>query len=159
MFGKRLELFRAFGFPIRVDLSWIVVALLVTWSLADGFFPGFYQDLPISTYWWMAAAGTVGLFTSILLHELSHALAAQRFGLRIRGITLFIFGGVAEMETEPPDPISEFVVALAGPLASIMIAGSCFVLYLSGSMASWPIPVVGVLYFLAMINGDRRAHV
>ena len=153
MFRRQLELFRAFGFPIRIDVSWIVIAGLVAWSLADGFFPGFYENLSLGTYWWMAAAGTIGLFASIVLHELSHALAARQFGLRIRGITLFIFGGVAEMESEPPNPVAEFVVAVAGPVASILIAGSCFLLYVSGSMATWPDPVNGVLYYLAMING------
>jgi Zn-dependent protease len=121
MLGRRLTLFDAFGFPIRIDLSWFLVAGLVTWSLATGAFPSREPGLESDVYWMMGVAGALGLFGSIVLHELAHALMARRFDLEIEGITLFLFGGVAEMREEPPGPRAEFWVAVAGPAASLAI--------------------------------------
>ena len=120
--GKGITLFELLGFKVRVDVSWIFLAVLVTWSPTQGLFPAYYPDLAPATYFWMAIAGAIGLFSSIVLHELSHSLVARRYGLQIKGITLFIFGGVAEMEDEPPDPKSEFLMAVAGPIASFALA-------------------------------------
>jgi Zn-dependent protease/predicted transcriptional regulator len=98
----------------------------------------------------MAAFGTLGLFGSIVFHELSHSLVARRYGLRIRGITLFIFGGIAEMEEEPPGAKAEFMMAAAGPLASIVLG---FVFYTAGAVAGgWPVAAQGVIAYLAWIN-------
>lgn len=155
MFGKSFELFEIFGFKIRVDVSWFVLALLITWSLAappNGWFPSLYKDLAPATYWSMGVAGAVGLFISIVLHELSHALMARRFGLPMRGITLFIFGGVAEMTDEPPSPKAEFFVAIAGPIASIAIAIACWLIAGVGAAGGWPLALTGVLSYLALIN-------
>ena len=122
MFTRRFKLFDLLGFPIFIDLSWFVIVLLITWSLATNLFPFFYEGIPTSTYWWMGLAGAIGLFISILAHELGHALVARRFDMPMRGITLFIFGGVAEMTKEPPSPKAEFLVAIAGPIVSVVIA-------------------------------------
>lgn len=149
MFGRSFDLFTVFGFKIRLDLSWFVVAVLITWSLAAGYFPSAYPDLARSTYWAMGLAGALLLFASVVAHELSHALMARRFGLEMRGITLFIFGGVAEMADEPPSAKAEFWVAIAGPIASLLIAGGFFVLSVG---ASWPAAVGGVIGYLATIN-------
>ncbi len=152
MFGKRIELFRLFGIPLRIDLSWFVVAFLVTWSLAENFFPSVAVGLSPGTYWAMGAFGALGLFASVVLHELAHALVARSYGMSIRGITLFIFGGVAELETEPPGAKAEFMVAIAGPIASVLIAVGCFLL----TGVPWGFPgaavAVAVLTYLAFIN-------
>ncbi len=152
MFGKRIELFRLFGIPLRIDLSWFIVAILVTWSLAENYFPSVAVGLSSTAYWVMGAFGAVGLFASVVLHELAHALVARTFGLSIGGITLFIFGGVAEMESEPPSAKAEFMVAIAGPIASLLIASGCF--FLVGIPWSFPgaTVVVGILTYLAFIN-------
>src|SRR6266496_1923434 len=121
MFGSRITLFRIAGISIRVDLSWIFLAVLVTWSLAASFFPMQYKGLPARTYWIMGAIGAVGLFASILFHEVSHAVVARRSGVPMSGITLFIFGGVAEMEEEPDRAGTELVVAVAGPMATVVL--------------------------------------
>jgi Zn-dependent protease/CBS domain-containing protein len=154
MFAHALKLVTVAGFPIRVDPSWLLLAGLITWSLGGpgGVFPELYPELAPAVCWAMGAAGALGLFTSILLHELAHALVARRFGLHIRSITLFIFGGVAEMTDEPPSPRAEFLVAVAGPLASIAIGGACFGAAVATETAGWPLPVYGVLGYLAMIN-------
>jgi Zn-dependent protease/predicted transcriptional regulator len=152
MFGKRFTLLKLFGLAVHIDLSWIIIALLVTWSLAVGFFPSQYRNLSISTYWWMGVAGALGLFLSILFHEMSHSLVARRYGIPIKGITLFIFGGVAEMEEEPPSPKAEFVMAIAGPFSSIVLALGFYGVYIVGEKNGWIIPVNGVLRYLAFIN-------
>jgi len=153
MFGRQIHLFRLFGFSVGIDLSWLIIAVLITWSLAKGLFPYFLKGLPASTYWAMGVAGALGLFVSIVVHEFAHSLVARGYGLRIRGITLFIFGGVAQMEDEPPDPMAEFMTAAAGPIASVLIAGFCLVAALFGAVAGLPKPVTAVLAYLGFING------
>lgn len=153
MFGKRFTLFKLFGLAVHIDLSWIIIALLVTWSLAVGLFPSQYRNLTISTYWWMGVAGALGLFLSILFHEMSHSLVARRYGIPIKGITLFIFGGVAEMEEEPPSPKAEFLMAIAGPISSIVLALGFYGVYIVGEKNEWMKPVTGVLGYLGFING------
>jgi Zn-dependent protease/CBS domain-containing protein len=151
MFGKRFELFKLFGFAIRIDLSWFLVAILVAWFLATEVFPPQYKELAPRVYWTMGILGALGLFISVVLHELGHALVARRFGLEMKGITLFLFGGVAEMSGEPPSAKAEFWVAVAGPAVSVAIGLACFgVGRLAG--AGWPVPVQGVVAYLAFIN-------
>jgi Zn-dependent protease/CBS domain-containing protein len=124
MFGKRFELFQVLGFKIRIDASWFLLAILITWSLASSYFPAVVPDLPTTSYWWMGGFGALGLFVSVVLHELAHSLVARRFGIEMDGITLFIFGGVAEMRNEPPSPRAEALVAIAGPIASVALSGA-----------------------------------
>lgn len=150
MFGKRITLFKLFGFAVRIDLSWLVLGFLITWSLAKTVFPDYYKGLPEATYWWMGVAGALGLFGSIVFHELAHSLVAKRFGLPMKGITLFIFGGVAEMEDEPPGPKAEFFMAVAGPLSSILLALILYAAFTSGE--NYSMPLHGVLGYLAVIN-------
>lgn len=154
MFGRAIPLFKLLGFEVRVDLSWIILAVLITWSLAKGFFPYYYPGFNSATYWWMGGLGALGLFVSIILHELSHSLVARRYGLPMKGITLFIFGGVAEMEDEPPSAKAELLMALAGPMASILISVAAFGVFRVGQQgALWSLPVGGVLHYLGWING------
>ena len=151
MFGKRFDLFRVFGITIRLDASWFLVAVLITWSLARGVFPRTQPGLSGATYWAMGAAGALGLFLSVLVHEFAHALVARRKGIPIRGITLFLFGGVAEMEAEPPSAKAEFLMAGAGPLMTLGVALLCAGLVYAGGTA-WPRPAAGVLGYLTTIN-------
>jgi Zn-dependent protease len=140
MIGKKLVLFELLGFKVQADASWIFLVLLVTWSLASGLFPIWYEDLPPATYWWMGIAGAFGLFASLILHELSHSLVARRYGLQIKGITLFIFGGVAEMEEEPRSPKCEFLMLIFHLIARIGVAQGL------------PEPILGVIEYLALVN-------
>jgi Zn-dependent protease/predicted transcriptional regulator len=152
MFGKRITLFRLLGFEVRVDPSWLVLALLASWTLAVGMFPYYYPGLEKAVYWWMGVIGAAGLFFSILFHEFCHSLVARKFGLPMRGITLFIFGGVAEMDDEPPSPKAEFFMAAAGPISSLALGVLFFAL--ASPMRGSPntIAVYGVLSYLATIN-------
>jgi len=100
----------------------------------------------------MGAAGALGLFISIVFHEFWHSIIARKYDLPISGITLFIFGGVSEMTDEPHDPKTEFLMAIAGPLASFFL-GLVFYSITLAERGSWPVPVRGVLAYLASING------
>lgn len=153
MLGKRIVLFELLGFKVQVDASWLFLAVLVAWSLAQGVFPYWYKGLSTATYWWMAVVGVIGLLFSLTFHELSHSLVARRYGLAIRGITLFIFGGVAEMEDEPANAKTEFLMAVAGPIASGVLAAGFYLSSMAGMAAGMPAPVLGVLDYLAFING------
>ena len=152
MFGKRMKLFKLLGFEVRIDASWIVIAVLVTWSLAKGAFPYWYPKLSPLTYWSMGVVGALGLFISIVAHEFCHSLVARKYGMPMKGITLFIFGGVAEMGDEPPNPMAEFMMAVVGPLSSIAIGGIAYVVYLQGARLGWPDPVNGIIGYLSYIN-------
>ena len=150
MFGRRITLFKIFDFEVRLDASWIVIAALVTWSLATGVFPASYPGLPPGAYWWMGLIGAVAFFASIVIHELCHSLVARHYQLPMKGITLFIFGGVAEMGGEPSNPKVEFLMALAGPVSSIILG---FIFYLIRAAAqAGPTEIIGVLGYLAWIN-------
>ncbi|PKN50765.1 MAG: site-2 protease family protein [Deltaproteobacteria bacterium HGW-Deltaproteobacteria-13] len=152
MFGRAVSLFKVFGFEIKMDISWLLLAALITWSLAGGLFPDYYKGLSPEAYWWMGAAGTAGLFLSIIIHELTHSLVARHYGLSIKGITLFIFGGIAQMEGDPPHPKAEFMIAIAGPLASCFLGLLMFLLNLLGEGSGWAVTVNGVLNYLCWLN-------
>lgn len=152
MFANRIRLFSLFGFGVWLDASWLLIAALVAWTLAEGVFPALVPDLDPAWYWAMAVAGAAGLGFSIVFHETAHALVARRYGIRIQGITLFVFGGVAEMEAEPDSPLGEFLMALAGPAASFALAGACFLSALAiGGYEGMEAPA-GVLSYLSFLN-------
>lgn len=153
MFGKRFKLFKLFGFEVGIDLSWILIAILIAWSLSTGFFPFQYKNLSTQTYWIMGIIGAAGLFFSIIAHEFCHSLVARKNGMPMKGITLFIFGGVAEMGDEPPSAKAEFLIAVVGPLSSIAIAVIFYAIYRLGIVIDWSEAINGVVAYLAMING------
>lgn len=124
--AQRLASFDFLGVSIRLDASWILLALLIAWSLAAGTFSLLHGGLPQFSSWLMAGAAVVGVAASIILHELGHTLIARAFGLPIKSITLFMFGGVAEMEGEPKAPTVELLIALAGPVVSVILGFSFF---------------------------------
>ena len=152
MFGRRFTLFHLLGFEVRLDLSWLILAALVSWSLADSVFPQYFPGERSAVYWAMGIAGAVGLFASVVVHEFTHSVVARRRGLPMKGITLFIFGGVAEMGDEPPNPRTEFLMAIAGPLASVGLAGVFFGVTALLEVVGAPAPVMGVFAYLWPIN-------
>lgn len=151
MFGRAVQVMKVAGIPIRLDPSWLLILALVTWSLATGWFPLQHPDMSTGQYWLVGTVGALGLFVSIVLHELAHALTARRLGVEMRGITLFLFGGVAEMASEPKDSRTEMLVALAGPLASVLIAGACWVVARAGGDVL-PLVASATVGYLASIN-------
>jgi Zn-dependent protease len=152
MFGKGITLFKLFGFKVKIDFSWLILGLLITWTLAEGLFPYQIKGLHPITYWIMGVAGALGLLFSIVFHELWHSLIARKFGLSMRGITLFIFGGVAEMTEEPPSPKAEFFMAVAGPISSVVLSLGLFAIFFIGAGAGWPKSITVVINYLAFLN-------
>lgn len=148
---RGLPLFRIRGIQIRLDYSWLVIFFLVWASLAAGYFPRVAPEASASAYWVTGLLGTLLFFASILLHELAHSLVAQRNGLEVPSITLFLFGGVSEMREDAKTPKAEFWIAIVGPLASFALALAFGALYalLPASEGSLVRHVVG---YLAWIN-------
>lgn len=151
MFGRSYYLFSLLGFRIGLDASWFILAFLIVWSLSTGYFPAVVPGLAQTDYLWMGVLGALGLFASLIFHELAHAVVARRYKLRISGITLFVFGGVAQLEEEPRTAGAEFFVAIAGPIASIIASGFFFALSGTGLFAGSE-PLLAVIAYLALIN-------
>ena len=145
--------FRVRGVPIRVGWSWLLIVALVFWSLATVLFPTSYPDLAIWEYAVMAGVATVLLFASLLVHELCHTLQSIREGVRIKDITLFLFGGVSQADEPIPGPGAEFRIVAAGPAASAVLMVVFAAAAVSANGAGLPDPWVGVLAYLAQING------
>ncbi|MEM1429337.1 MAG: site-2 protease family protein [Pseudomonadota bacterium] len=135
-----------------MDASWLLIAALITWSLSAGYFPDTLPDATQAMHLAAAFLAMIGLFLSLILHELAHALMARHYGLSIAGITLFLFGGVAEMETEPGDPTVEIWVAAVGPLASLVLAALFWSSTTLGEVLGAGTVAVSILAYLAAIN-------
>jgi Zn-dependent protease/predicted transcriptional regulator len=121
--GRGLELLSVGGIKIAVDASWLIIFLLVLWSLSAGYFPMRYPGYPAVGYWGIGLVATLLFFVSVLTHELSHAMVARRLGHDVRRITLFIFGGMAQLTGEPRSPRAELAIAAVGPLTSLVLGG------------------------------------
>src|SRR4030042_3569773 len=117
-----LKIVTIMGIPIRVHFSWLIIFGLITWSLSTFYFPMAAPQLPGLSYWFSGIAAAILLFVSVALHELSHSFVAMRYGQSISSITLFIFGGVAQMKGEPAHPKAELHIAIAGPLSSFLLS-------------------------------------
>jgi len=128
-----LRLFTIFGIEIRLDFSVVIIFGLIVYSLAAGLFPQWHPEWAAAVTWGTAFAAGIMFFASLLAHELSHSLTARRFGIRVPRITLFLFGGVAEIESEAETPAAEFTIAIAGPLMSAAL-GLAFMFIVSVSL-------------------------
>ncbi len=140
---------RVSGVPLRVHINWILTAALVTWSLAGGFFPQNFPDLPVAMYWFYGGLTALLFFASVLFHELGHALVSIDEGVPVRSITLFIFGGVAHIAREPDTPRAEFRIVAAGPFTSLVLSGLFTVL---GAVPFLPAELRAASFYLAEIN-------
>lgn len=150
-FGRRaIHVGRLFGIDIGIDWSWIFIFLLVTLSLAQGFLHEGH-GWSASPSWAAAILASLLFFASILLHELGHSVTSQALGLPVRSITLFIFGGLAQLSGEPKRPRDEFLIAAAGPAVSAALGG--LFLGLASLFPADPPSVVGVAFgWLGTIN-------
>jgi len=122
MFGSSFRIGRISGINISVDYSWFIIFALFVYLLARGYFPLAAPNMQVGWYWGISVFTSLLFFGSVVAHEMSHALVARRHGIPINNITLFIFGGVAQMEDEPSTPGDEFKMAIAGPLARLGMA-------------------------------------
>lgn len=143
---------RWFGFQIRIDYSWFLIFFLVVWTFAAGEFPRQMPGATEAVYYAMGTAGALLLFLSVLLHELSHSAVARSRGLEVEGITLFIFGGVAQTRMEARTPADEFLLTAAGPLCSLALGGAFWGLAEGAGALGAPEAVVVVTRTLAVVN-------
>jgi Zn-dependent protease len=147
-----IDLFRVAGIQIAIDYSWLVIFLLVLWSLAAGYFPQYHPGYTALQYWGVGFVGTLLFFASVLIHELSHALVANRVGQNVRRITLFIFGGMAHLSREPSSAKAEVQIAAVGPLTSLFLGGTFWLVQVGAKRLGAPSLWVGTFEYLAFIN-------
>jgi len=141
---------KVFGIEINIDSSWLIIFVLVTWTLAGQYFPSQNPNWSLLLNWSLGIIASILFFASVLAHELSHSLVAIHQGEKVKNITLFIFGGVAQIGEEPDKPLKEFMIAFVGPLTSIAIG------IISG-IAWWLTreispPIASILRYLGIIN-------
>jgi len=138
------------GVPVRLHVSWFLVFALITTSLASAYFPHQLPEEPAAFYWLLGLMTSLLFFLSVLLHELAHSVVARRWGLAVRDIVLFIFGGVSEIMREPQTAASEFVMAIVGPLTSVALSALCGLLwFLTRSVSP---ELASVLAYIGGIN-------
>jgi len=150
MMPGSLRLGKIAGIEISIHVSWLIIVVLLTWSLATGWFPALYPGWSTFAYWAVALLATLLLFASVLAHELAHSLVARWRGLPVNSITLFIFGGVSNIEQEPKSPGVEFQMSIVGPLTSLLIGGLSFLLLLA--MQGGTSPLAAILGYLGLAN-------
>jgi Zn-dependent protease len=147
-----IRLGRIFGIEIGVNWSLIFVFVLIAWTLAGSVFP---QDVPgqgSAAYWTAAVVGALAFYACLLAHELSHAVVARRRGVRVAGITLWLFGGVSRLEGEPTSAGAEALLTAVGPLTSFLVAAVAFGLSLFAAAIGVPALVQDLLQWLAYLN-------
>jgi Zn-dependent protease len=144
-----IPLGKILGIPIGLDYSWFVIFALLTWMLAGSYYPDEFKHWSPLLYWLMGAITAIMLFASVLLHELGHSVVALRYEMPVRSITLFLFGGIAQIGTEPPSAVAEFFIAVAGPLVSLALA---ILFYAVQPFIGGVEPLLGLAKYLAYIN-------
>ena len=147
-----LRLGRIMGIEVRVHSSWIIIVALVMWTLASAALPADFADVAPALRLVMAAGITLLFFLSLLAHELAHSVVAVTRGIPVRSITFFLFGGMAETTTDSRTPGEEFLIAIAGPLCSFLLAGLFFFLWVAGAGQGWPAPLIGIAAYVAVLN-------
>jgi Zn-dependent protease len=152
MFSKSLSLGKWFGIEIHLDLSWFIIFFLVTWSLAMGVFPDSYPAFGLKLNFILGIITSILFFLSALAHELSHSLVARAQGLSVKRITLFLFGGAAQLTDEPSSPAVEFKMAVVGPLSSLFLALFFWSLKVWSRELGLGTPSIAVFSTLASIN-------
>ncbi len=148
--GGAFSLGRIFGIQFRIHYSWFIIFVLITFSLSWQYFPYNYPQWSTPTYWLTGTATSLLFFSSVVAHELAHSLVGRANGIPMKSITLFLFGGVAHMSREATGHRAEFRMAMAGPLASLVIGGLFFLLYLL--LQNVNEPIAALAFWLAQIN-------
>ena len=146
-----LRVGKIFGIPVGINYTWFIVFALVTLSLATGYFPSRYEGWSLPGYLAAGVLTSVLFFASVLIHELAHSVVALAWGIPVKSITLFIFGGVANIGREPDRPLAEFLIAVAGPLASLLLALGFGILWLGGEWLNFT-PLAGLGLYLGTVN-------
>ncbi len=145
-----LRIGKIFGIDIYIHISWVIILVLMTWTFAAGWFPVFFHGFSAITDWVLGFIASILLFVSVLLHELAHSVVARARGLPVKNITLFIFGGVSNIEKEPGSPGIEFQMAVVGPITSLLIGLLSFALLYG--LRQFTSPLGAILWCLGLAN-------
>lgn len=140
------------GIEVRVHPSWIVIAGLVLWTLVAAALPADFGELGVGIRFAMGAAITLLFFVSLLAHELAHSVVAVARGIPVRAITFFLFGGMAETTRDSRTPGEEFLIAIAGPLCSLLLAVLSFFLWVGAAAWGWHPALAGSAAYVAVLN-------
>lgn len=149
---RGFQLGKILGFEISIDWSWLLIFFLVAFTLAQGYFPMAFPQFTTGMNWALGIVAALLLFASVLAHELSHSVVARMYGQDVKGITLFLFGGMSQTADEPKSPREEFWMAIAGPIMSFVLAGMFYILSGASAGLQAPIWVNAILDYLALIN-------
>lgn len=147
-----LRLGRILGIDVHVHVSWLIIAGLVMWSLMSAALPADFPEVVGSARLGMAAAITLLFFVSLLAHELAHSIVAMARGIPVHRITFFLFGGMAQTSKDSRSPGEEFLIAIAGPLSSLLLAGLFFTLWYLAGDAGWSVLVAGSAGYIGVLN-------
>jgi Zn-dependent protease len=150
MESQSVSLGKIFSIPVRLDYSWFLIFVLLTWLLAGSYYPSEFPGSPAAEYWILGAVTAGMFFASVLLHELGHSVVAQRSGIPVRSITLFLFGGVSQITKEAAKPRTDFLVASAG--LAVTLALTVLFAAVQPALAAVP-PLLALAKYLTYING------
>ncbi|MCX8053694.1 MAG: site-2 protease family protein [Armatimonadetes bacterium] len=147
-----VKLGKLLGFDITIDWSWLLIFFLVVYTLANGYFPRLYPGFDIATSWLVGVVAALLLFGSVLVHELSHSVVARSHGTPVKGIMLFLFGGMSQTAEEPKSAKEEFWTAIVGPATSLGLGAFFYMIGGIGIILNWPEPLVAICGYVALIN-------
>ncbi len=146
---QKIPLGKIIGIPVSLDYTWFLIFALLSWTLAANYFPHQFKNWPEAEYWIVGIITSIMLFVSVLLHELGHSVIAMSYKIKVKQITLFLFGGIAEIAGEPPKASAEFWIAIAGPIVSFLLA---VVFYFLQSFFTKVVSLYALFEYLAYIN-------
>jgi Zn-dependent protease/CBS domain-containing protein len=149
-----IKLFSILGIPVEINGTWLIAVAIITWSLATAAYPSFFSLWSTSQYWIAGIITTLLLFTSVLAHELGHSIVAMSQGLKVRAITLLLFGGVSQIQGEASRPRNEFFIAFAGPMVSLAIGIALIAWWFIYHPAyeHQTTPLHGIIFFTGWMN-------
>lgn len=151
--SRTIRLGRILGIMIELDYTWFIVFALVALTLSVWYFPGVFPNMPLWLSWVLGLSAAVLFFASVLIHELMHSVVAQRYGMQISSISLFVFGGVSRITGEPPTPGVELKMAAAGPFASLVLAVFFYALVVWSRALGLGQAFTALVAWLAIMNG------
>jgi Zn-dependent protease len=140
------------GIEIMIDYSWFIIFFLVMYTMAELYFPQSHQHYSVAQYWIMGAVSALLFFLSVLIHELAHSFVALKYGIKVHSIRLLIFGGLAQVASEPKTGRHEFLIALSGPAASMALGMFFLAVYSFVLFGGSPTPASAIAGWLAFAN-------
>jgi len=150
--GRSFQIAKIFGIPFRLDFSWFIIFIFVTLMLSMSFFPDSFKGWHSEYYWIVGIATSLLFFASVIVHELAHSIMSKRTGIQVKSITLFLFGGIAQIGKEATQPKTELVISIAGPASSAFLAGIFYgIAYLCNGLNVYLFALTSYLSYVNLI--------